>query len=345
MGHRTNNISIYTIAAELGVSVATVSRVINNKTGVSEATRLRVAEVLRKNKFKPNHPRQPKQKIAVIIPSHQGIAAYEARVLTGIYGYLNRCGIIAATLTCNPAEESSILRTVREQQCSGIIVILPRPFMHQFPELEKSKLPIMLIDSQSTSPQIGFIDNDACLAGMIITCHLLDLGHRKIGFITRWEENLNHIQRYSGYRNAMLEAGIEPRPEWFRTWRHSDDYTAGESGSILFREIIAENPDLTALIAVNEEIALGAMHEAIASGFRVPEDLSIAGFDSSAYSTYTTPSLTSVSHPAREAGQKAAEAVVAFLKGENTGRLVREILPTHLIPGTSTGPVPAPQDR
>ncbi len=340
MGRRASDISIYTIAAELGVSASTVSRVFNNKTGVSEDTRLRVAEVLRKNKFKPNYPRQQKQKIAIIIPSSQGVDPYSARVLTGIYGYLNQCDIIAATLTCNPEEKGTILQIVREQQCSGIIVMLPEPFMPQMPELERSKLPIMLIDSQSTSPQIGFVDNDACSAGMTITRHLLELGHRKIGFITRWEENLNHIQRYSGYRNAMLEAGIEPRPEWFRTWRHGGDYTVGESGSILFREIIAENPDLTALIAVNEELALGAMHEAIASGFKVPEDLSVAGFDTSVYSTYTTPSLTSVSHPAQEAGQKAAEAIVAFLKGETAGRLVREILPTHLIPGTSTGPVP-----
>ena len=341
MGRRTNDISIYTIATELGVSVSTVSRVVNNKTGVSEATRLRVTEVLRKNKFKPNYPRQQKLKIAIIIPYNQGIALYEARILTGIYGYLNQRDIIAATLNCNPEEESSILHTVREQQCSGIIIMLPDAFMPQLPELEKSKLPIMLIDAQSSSQQIGFIDNDACSAGMIITRHLIGLGHRKIGFITRWEDNLNHIQRYSGYRNAMLEAGIEPRPEWFRTWQHGDDYTAGESGGILFREIIAENPDLTALIAVNEEIALGAMHEAIASGFRVPEDFSIAGFDTSVYSTYTTPSLTSVSHPAQEAGQKGAEAIAAFLKGANAGQLVREILPTHLIPGTSTGPVPS----
>ena len=343
MGRRASDISIYTIAAELGVSASTVSRVVNNKTGVSEATRLRVTEVLRKNKFKPNYPRQQKLKIAIIIPSKQGIALYEARILTGIYEALGQYDIIAATLACNPREESSILQTVREQQCSGIILMLPRPFMPQLPELEKSKLPIMLIDSQSSSPQIGFVDNDACSAGTIITRHLLELGHRKIGFITRWEENLNHIQRFNGYRNAMQEAGIEPLPGWFRPWRHGEDYTAGESGSILFREIIAESPELTALIAVNEEIAMGAMHEAIASGLRVPEEFSVAGFDTSVYSTYTTPSLTSVSHPAQEAGQKAAEAIVACLRGQNTGPILREILPTHLIPGTSTGP--APQHR
>ena len=340
MGRRASDISIYTIAAELGVSASTVSRVVNNKTGVSEATRIRVTEVLRKNKFKPNYPRQQKQKIAIILPSGQAVNTYAARVLTGIYEYLGKYDIIAATLACNPEEKGTILQIVREQQCSGIILMLPDPFIPQMPELEKSKLPIMLIDSQSPSPQIGFVDNDACSAGMTITRHLIGLGHRKIGFITRWEENLNHIQRYRGYRNALLEAGIEPRPEWFRPWRHSDEYSAGESGCILFREIIAENPDLTALIAVNDEIALGAMHEAIVSGFKVPEDISIAGFDTSVYSTYTTPSLTTVSHPAQEAGLKAAEAIVAFLMSESTGRLVREILPTHLIPGSSTGPVP-----
>ena len=340
MGRRASDISIYTIARETGLSIATVSRVMNNKTGVSETTRLRVLEVLRKNQFKPNYPQRQKPKIAIIISSMVGIDYYSAQILTGIYESLHEADFASATLTCNPEKDESLLKNVREQQCSGIIILIPDPFRHQMAELEKCKLPIMLIDGQSPLPQIGFVNSDAHSAGEIITRHLLDLGHRRIGFITRWEENFNHIQRFNGYCDTMLAAGIEPQPGWIKTWRHESDCSGCESGKILVREIMAESPELTALIAVNDEIALGAMHEAIASGFKVPEDLSVAGFDTSVYSTYTSPSLTTVSHPAREAGQKAAEAVVAFLKGKNTGRPVREILPTHLIPGSSTGPVP-----
>ncbi len=337
MGRKASDISIFTIAAELGISPATVSRVINNKTGVSETTRMRVMEVLRKNNFKPNYPQQQKTKIAVIISGTHGIDYYSAQILTGIYEYLHENDIIAATLTCNTDE--SLLKIVREQQCSGIIILLPEYFRAQMPELEKSKLPIMLIDSQSSSPQIGFIDNDAYSAGMTITNHLIELGHRKIGFITRWEENLNHIQRYEGYRKAMQEAGIEILPSWLKTWTQNDNCNGCESGQKLFREIMTANPDLTALIAVNEELALGAMNEALRTGFKIPEDISIAGFDSSSYSAYITPSLTTISHPRKEAGKKAAEAIVVYLQSKRSG-LLREILPTYLIPGESTGPVP-----
>ena len=208
-------------------------------------------------------------------------------------------------------------------------------------ELETCKLPIMLIDGQSSSPQIGFIDNDAHSAGEIITRHLLDLGHRKIGFITRWEEKSNHIRRFNGYRDTMLAAGIEPRPGWVRSWRHETNCSGCESGKILFREIMTASPELTALIAINEDVAIGAINEAIVSGVKVPGDISIAGFDNSAYSACFIPKLTTISHPTREAGRKAAKAIVAFLQNEHSGRLLQEIQPTYLVSGGSTGPAPA----
>lgn len=340
MARKAGKISIFTMADELGVSPATVSRVLNNRAGVSEATRRAVLNLARKYDFKLNYPQQHLPLVATVVSSRSGISSYISRVLTGVYDYFAaHHSFRVNTIVLDPAGGSSVLESVREQQCAGIILTQSQYFKKQLPQLAASGLPIMEIDSDSKIPEIGCIDNDAYSGAVELTRHLLSLGHRRIGFLLRWPDSLNHIQRLKGYRETMAQAGIAVPDEWVA----SDTPPAADSGEeehSMLAELLRRAPDITAVIGVNDDLALGAMHWAIRSGLRVPEDLSVAGFDDSDFCRMVIPEMTSVSHPCREAGFRAAAAVADYISSNGKTILPREVLSTRLVVRRSTGPAP-----
>ena len=339
MARRAGKVSILTMAGELGVSPSTISRVLNNRAGVGEATRSAVLELVRKYDFKLNYPQRHQPQIATVVSSRSGISGYTSRVLTGIYEYFSRHTFRVNTIVLNPESDSSILEAVREQQCSGVILIQPMYFSGQLPQLVASGLPVMEIDSDSGIPGIGCIDNDAYSGAVELTRHLLDLGHRKIGFLLRWPDSLNHIQRLKGYRETLAEAGITGMDKWVVS-DTKFSVEPGENAGAMLEELLRREPGITAVIGVNDELALGAMHRAVRSGMRVPEDLSVAGFDDTDFCRLTIPEMTSVTHPCREAGFRAAAAVADYISSNGKTILPREVLSTRLVVRRSTGPAP-----
>ena len=123
MARKAGKVSIFTMAAELGISGATVSRVLNNRTGPGEETRRAVLKLARKYDFKLNYPQQHKPLIATIVRPQGGINSYMASVLSGINSYFNSRDLMACTICCDPEKDHSILQAVRDQQCSGVIII------------------------------------------------------------------------------------------------------------------------------------------------------------------------------------------------------------------------------
>lgn len=242
MARKAGKISIFTMADELGVSASTISRVINNRAGVGEATRRAVLELLRKYDFKVNYPQQHLPKIAIPLTVYSGVSGYTGRVLSGIYEYLASHGLTATTILFDSKHPASLLEMVRDQQCAGVILISQPQLARQLPELAASGLPVMQIDEQSASPEIGFIDNDSYSGAANLVKHLLALGHRKIGFLLRWPGNLNHIQRLNGYRNTLREAGIAFSDRWIRQWDDARPDQEGHGGGILFEELLAADP-------------------------------------------------------------------------------------------------------
>lgn len=338
MARKAGKVSILTMARELGVSPSTISRVLNNRAGVGEETRRAVLELVRKYDFKLNYPQQHQPSIATVVNA-KSFSNYTNRILTGIYAFFANRTFRVNTVALNPESGSSILEAVREQQCAGIILVQPGYFAGQLPELAASGLPVMEIDSDSGIPGIGCIDNDAYSGAVELTRHLLDLGHRKIGFLLRWPDSLNHIQRLKGYRETLAEAGITGMENWVVS-ESAPCGSVGESGALMLEELLHREPGITAVIGVNDELALGAMHRAIRSGMRVPEDLSVAGFDDTDFCSLTIPEMTSVTHPCREAGIRAAAAVAAYIGSNGKTVLPREVLSTRLVPRRSTGPAP-----
>ncbi|MBO4513251.1 MAG: LacI family DNA-binding transcriptional regulator [Victivallales bacterium] len=337
MARKVGKVSIFTIAAELGISAATVSRVLNNRTGVGEATRCAVLGLAKKYNFRLNYPQQHQPIIATVISSESRISNYQSKILAGIFNYFANHPYRVNTIVANPAQPApSILETVREQQCSGVIIVQPNHFASHLPGLAASGLPIMEIDDRSELPGIGFIDNDSYSGSVELTEHLLSLGHRKIAFLMRWSSDLNHIQRLNGYRDTLLRNGVKPLEEWVVTYDEIVQGSLSNVARIMFDIQRRQAPDVTAIVGVNDELAIAVMHEALKRGIRIPEQLSIAGFDDHPFCEFVTPELTTVEHPTFEAGFQAAQAIAEYIFSCGTTPLPRKVLPTHLVVRAST---------
>ncbi|MBQ6471458.1 MAG: LacI family DNA-binding transcriptional regulator [Victivallales bacterium] len=337
MARKAGKVSIFTIAAELGISAATVSRVLNNRTGVGEATRCAVMNLAKKYNFRLNYPQQHQPIIATVISGERGISNYQSQILTGIYNYFAKHPYRVNTIVANPTEDApSILETVREQQCSGVILIQPSHFASHLEGLSASGLPVMEIDDRSELPEIGFIDNDSYAGSVKLTEHLLSLGHRKIAFFMRWSRDLNHVQRLNGYRDTLLRNGVKPLEKWVVTYDEIVRGSLSDVARIMFGIQRQQAPDVTAIVGVNDDLAIAVMHEALKLGLRIPEQLSIAGFDDHPFCKFVTPELTTVAHPSIEAGFLAAKAIAEYISSCGTTPLPRKVLPTHLVVRDST---------
>lgn len=311
MARKIKPVSISSIAAELGVSPSAVSRAINNRAGVSEETRRRVGVLLEKYRFRPAYPASRLPRVAVVTGSAH-LAPYSASVLSGICRYVCGGTISAAALVVPESGRGRLLDLVRDQQCSAVILIVPACFAADFPVLSASGLPVMLVDETVVFPGSGYIDNDSRTGSLEAARYLIGLGHRRIGYIVSRSATSNHRERFDAYREALAEAGIGFDPALAVSGIEGGGEM--EFGFRAMRELLSRGKPFTALMATNDEIALGAISAAREAGLRIPADLSVIGFDDNAFSAFIDPPLTTVRHDAEQAGFLAARAVDEYLQ-------------------------------
>lgn len=326
MARKAKPVSISSIAAELGISAAAVSRAINNRAGVSEETRHRVAVLLEKYRFRPNYPASRLPRLAVVTGG-AGIAPYTAAVLSGIYRCVAEGNLSATAIVVPPEERGKLLDLIRDQQCSGVILIVPAEFSAEYRKLAESELPVMLVDETAEVPGAGYIDNDSYSGSLEAARHLIGLGHREIGYLAGRSDTSNHRERFEAYKAALTEAGIGFGPE--RVVEVSAPGGTMEGGFRAMRQLLERGLPLTAVMATNDEIAFGALSAVKSDGIRVPEELSVVGFDDNGFAAFTDPPLTTVRHEAEEAGYLAACALGEHLRCG--APLPRRVLPARLI--------------
>ena len=217
-----------------------------------------------------------------------------------------------------------------------MIVILPAQFESDLPSLIDSELKVILIDS-TPSPlegEVGFVDHDAYAGSLEAVRHLTGLGHRAIGYVRHPSRTLNHLQRYKAYEDGLREAGIVPEPGWVIQPGGSCEKIRSAT-----KELLSSHPELTALMVTSDEVAPGAMRAAWELGKRIPDDLSLVGFDDLPQSCCFVPSLTTVRHPIYDIASKAIRELDLCLK--DPGRpLPREVFPAPLVVRESTGKAP-----
>jgi LacI family transcriptional regulator len=315
------------IAEKVGVSISTVSRVLNNDDSktVSEATKhkiLMTAEELgyRKGSWSKRTSEEPKKsssaRIGCIIslPQENYSYPYFSQVINGIEQGLAELGYgLVFIHTRDELRDSSVRRRIiEESKLDGAIVI--EGIDREIYESLKKNVPTLVgIDvNDLTIPTVSY---DRIAASLNAVRHLIEQGHKKIGFIggLGLSGNIQREKRFRGYRLAMLEAGLTPDERWIinADWQIETSY---ELMNRLVQEGSADLP--TAFFAASDVMAIAAMRAVTENGLRVPQDIAFFGFDNIEISQYTSPPLSTVHVPKIEIGRTAARTLANCLEGK-----------------------------
>jgi len=212
-------------------------------------------------------------------------------------------------------------------------------------QMAEESFPFVLIDRYFTELPCSYVGVDNLSAVYNLVNYLIDLGHRQIGFVSPKDANTTSIrERFAGYRNSLRHHGIEYDPDWL-CWSPSTLYSPvnpeqGEEIEINFFREYFKRPNLpTALIAVNDYTAYLIFNAAKAEGIRIPDDISLVGFDNDEFARFNEVPLTTVEQPYREVGGRAASLLIDKIKGISTS-VERILLPTRLVVRQSSGENP-----
>ncbi|GMG86521.1 LacI family DNA-binding transcriptional regulator [Biformimicrobium ophioploci] len=312
--------TINDVAERAGVSIKTVSRVINNEPSVRPATRTKVMEAVTALNYQPslaarNLAGTRSYTIAFIYDNPN--AYYVIDMQNGI---LEACKARGYELLIHPSNSATdaihteLETLVNQSKVAGLVLTPP---FSESPEvletLRKLKVNYVRIVSSSAAQD----DEENCIlvedgtAAHAITKHLLQLGHRRIGFISGGEEHVSTHERLQGYRDALAGFGIEYDPALVASGEYS--FESGVNGA---KQLLALEPRPTAIFASNDEMAAGALFAARLMGISIPEQLSIAGFEDSPFSRQTWPKLTTAHQPNLEIARRAAMHLLARSRGD-----------------------------
>lgn len=330
-------ITMEIIAETANVSKMTVSRVLNNKPGVSEETRQRVFEIVSELGYAPQQQilgqMEGTKLIALLIPDHPTI--YLGELLRGIFRAAEQlnCGLMLYTqsLFNHAISPRNILSPFRTGLVDGVVMVVPRDYETVVADLKRYELPYVIIDHRSETENEASVTATNRKGMLEATRYLLALGHTRIGFVTGRMDIACSLDRLQGYQDALAEVGIPI---------NNDLVLEGDflqpSGFKLTQKLLQSGNPPTAVIASNDMMALGAMEAARVNGFSIGEQLSIIGFDDVFLASQSYPPLTTVRQPLTEMGEIALDMLVALLQ-ERTMLTLQRDLPTELIVRETTG--------
>ncbi|HET7646940.1 MAG TPA: LacI family DNA-binding transcriptional regulator [Gaiellaceae bacterium] len=330
--------TIRDIADLAGVSIATVSRVLNDRPDVAPDTRQTVLQVVREHGFSRNRGARALSRgrtgfIGLTLPLIAD--AYFGPILSGASEalYEEDMRIILGPTHHEHDREVSMLEHLVGEATDGAILMLPTESETELRELQARNFPFVVVDPMEPPP-----DGIPCVSAMHAagakqaTEHLLQLGHRRIGAIAGAEGWYATEERLLGFRAALAGAGLLPDPALIR---YSDWRTpAGETAAI---EILDRPDRPTAIFAFNDNVAIGALNAARRLELAVPDDLSIVGFDDTFQSKIVWPQLTTVRQPLQELGRTGVSLLMRLLEGQRVEALRME-LSTTLVVRASTAP-------
>jgi LacI family transcriptional regulator len=337
----TGRVTVRAIAAETGLSIATVSRVLNGGGNVAPDTRERVRVVVeRLGDRAPQARRRPQTRTRaavrppVFVRCPYLLTDYFGHIVTSIAETLAAHGQSMLLDAGDAVVNSAVVRALpRRGDVYGALLILPPEPRADLEALAARSYPFVVVDPRTAVPR-GMVSISAAhfSGARAITRHLIELGHRRIGVITGPPYWHTRDDRVGGHLAALAEAGVLGDPELMRYGE-----PAAKTGVWAGGELLDLRPRPSAVVCFNDKVAVGVMEAAAARGLRVPEDLSVAGFDDIDVSRATTPRLTTVRQPLQEMGRTAVTMLMRQLEGHAHEALSME-LETRLVVRESTGP-------
>ena len=343
MKYRREHIAITTIrdvAIIAGVSIATVSRVINGNYPVSDDAQARVLQAMTEVGYRPNAlarglRRQRTQLIGVLTPkindSHLGTFNYIVEKTLFAKHY--------RTVLCSTEEElereTAYVESLLQQRVDGVIMF-PREYSRKNVELLlKENIPVVLIERKLPDLPAHHIMVTNYEGGYVGMRHLIDLGHREIAIFTAYTKRYPMRERIQGALDALSDAGIELPPEHYLTI--DTDEPRFEIGYREASEVLSHKSRPTAIFALIDEIAIGALNALVGAGIKVPEEISLVGFDNITLASVVFPALTTVAQPTVQMAETAGAILMRALE-DRSEQVEQIVLETKLVVRDSTAP-------
>ncbi|RZI97326.1 MAG: LacI family DNA-binding transcriptional regulator [Variovorax sp.] len=309
--------TIKDVALRAGVSVTTVSHVVNDTRHVSAKGRERVELAIRELGYVPNAMARSLKSnttstLGMLIPNSSN--PYFAEIVRIVE---DRCFGAGYTLVlCNtddePRRQSVYLKVLAERRIDGLIVVSTGDDDSLVTQLQGLRIPTVLVDREIADPSCDLVETAHMQGGLLAVRHLLSLGHKRIACIGGPEGLTPSEQRIEGWRMALAEAGAAPNADAL-LWRGA--FTS-QSGYEAMHAILRTEEPPSAVFVCNDLMAIGALRAAHESGVHVPDELSIVGFDDIELSAYTSPALTTVAQPKERIGAMAVDMLLERVGGK-----------------------------
>lgn len=333
-------LTLAAIAREAGVSAPTVSKVLNGRDDVSADTRAKVLAVLARTGYKsPMQQRRnlaDRQSVEVVFDSLN--SAYAVEVLNGVLEYAAECDIeVLLNVTSKQGasrltSEQRAQRIIDEGRC-GMIVVTSAFGAAQLDAFHRRGIPVVVIDPLNSPPgDVVSVGATNWAGGKDATSHLLGLGHRRIAYLGGPEAAECNQARLYGYIAALRAEGVPVDDRYVISGQFRPEH--GVSG---MKALLQLEPGPTAIFAASDSIALGVLAEARRQNIRIPEDISLVGFDGTYQAEESVPALTSVTQPLQEMGRASLRFILRQMRGEVLDSRRVELV-TRLVVRESTAP-------
>jgi LacI family transcriptional regulator len=302
------------IATEAGVSLPTVSKVVNGRADVSPSTRARVEQLLDQHQY-PRNGQRAQRRSGLIDLVFSGLdSPWALEILRGVeeWGSQGSTAIAVSAVRHGDARPASWTSAIAGHHSDGVILVTTTLTAAQVGQLRGAGIPLVVIDPANTPPpDIPSVGATNWAGGFAATEHLLSLGHRRIAAITGPADMLCSLARLDGYRSGLERAGVAADPSLVKygDFRH-------EGGFARAVELLDLPDRPTAIFAGSDQQAFGVYEAARQRGLRIPDDLSVVGFDELPVSRWASPPLTTVRQPLTEMGSTAAQMLGELIEGE-----------------------------
>ena len=340
---RRQEVSIEDIARAAEVSHSTVSRALRDSSLISVEVRERIQQLAREMGYTPNAIAQSLQTqqtstIGLVVTSISD--PFWGDVMKGVEEVARAAGfsVFLSASHNDPSQEMAIIKTFHRRRVDGILIAASRINSNSSKRRESFRVPTVLINSQAESEDtlLHWVAVDDRKGAQLAVEHLLQLGHRSIGYLGTSNRPRSNMQRLMGYESTLVAAGVPSRREWVviapgDEASHTEDVAAGQKS---LPQLL--DTGVTAIFCYNDMIATGVLIACRELGVAVPEELSVIGFDNIEVSSFVTPALTTIHQPRVEMGRLATQVMLDLLhhrQGQNY------VLPPTLIARASTAPL------
>ena len=333
--------TVYDIARVAGVSASTVSRILNGSAKVAEDKRLAVEDAIRELNYRPNLMAlylKTGQSMTLGVLTQYVDSPFSNEMLRGVENALqgSKYAPLIASGHWNAEEEVERLRLLIDRRVDGIIILtghVNQPALLEFSQ----QVPIVATGHNINTDRVRTFSINNRLGGYMATRYLLDLGHRQIAHIVGLPDQNDAIERQRGYRQALVSSGIEYDPELVV---QGDFAEAG--GFNAAKQLVASGKKFSAIFCANDQTCYGAILGLKQCGLRVPEDVSLIGFDDLPFSTFSNPPLTTVRQPIYETGIAMVNTLLGLI--ENTEQTIDELPELSIVVRDTTMPYVSNRD-